>query len=41
VGFGLKNIHLRLMLYYGPEYGLRIDSEPGAGTRVTVSIPGG
>ncbi|MCL2812478.1 MAG: sensor histidine kinase [Clostridia bacterium] len=40
VGFGLKNIHHRLMLYYGPQHGLTIDSEPGKGTRVTVSVPG-
>jgi len=39
-GFGLKNIHHRLMLYYGPDYGLGIDSEPGKGTRVTVCVPG-
>lgn len=38
-GIGLKNVHQRIRLYYGPEYGLRIDSEPGRGTTVTICLP--
>lgn len=36
---GLKNIHRRIQLYYGPEYGLTINSRPGKGTSVTIRIP--
>lgn len=36
---GLKNVHERLTLYYGPPYGLKVDSRPGEGTTVTVLIP--
>lgn len=38
-GIGLKNIEERVKLFYGPDYGLQIESEEGAGTRVTVSFP--
>ena len=36
---GLQNVNARLLLYYGEESGLRIDSSPGEGTRVEFSIP--
>lgn len=36
---GLKNIHQRLKLYYGDEYGLEISSTPGQGTRVDIALP--
>jgi len=36
---GLRNINMRLKLYYGEEYGLAITSEPGHGTRVRIRIP--
>ena len=39
VGFGLSAVNQRLMLQFGPEYGLRIDSEEGVGTTVTARIP--
>ena len=39
VGFGLSAVNQRLRLQFGPEYGLRIDSEVGEGTTVTVRIP--
>ena len=39
VGFGLSAVNQRLMLQFGPEYGLRIDSEEGVGTTVTPRIP--
>lgn len=36
---GLKNIHRRIQLYYGSEYGLTINSKPGKGTSVTIHFP--
>ena len=38
-GFGLANVNKRIKLYYGPEYGLTIESQYRQGTRVTVTIP--
>ena len=39
VGFGLAAVNQRLRLQFGPEYGLRLDSEEGQGTTVTARIP--
>lgn len=39
VGFGLSAVNQRLRLQFGPEYGLRLDSEEGLGTVVTARIP--
>jgi two-component system sensor histidine kinase YesM len=36
---GIKNIHDRIVLSYGEEYGLKIDSIEGKETEVTVVIP--
>lgn len=36
---GLRNIHRRLRVHYGPEYGLSIHSQPAAGTRVVIHLP--
>ena len=38
-GLGVANVHERLQLAFGPEFGLRTESAPGAGTAVTVVIP--
>lgn len=38
-GYGIRNIHERLRLFYGPGYGLTCDSVPGRGTTVTIHIP--
>ena len=38
-GLGLKNVHQRIRLYCGEPYGLSFESEPGAGTTVTVRLP--
>lgn len=38
-GYGMQNVHYRIRLYYGEEYGLKIESRPGEGTRVVVRIP--
>ena len=36
---GLYNVQKVVSLLYGPEYGLSIESAPGAGTRVTLTMP--
>jgi len=38
-GVGVYNVHNRLQLYYGKEYGLIYESEIGIGTTVTIRIP--
>ena len=38
-GIGLKNVHQRIQLYYGVQYGLEIESVEGKGTEVIVKIP--
>lgn len=38
-GYGLHNVHNRLVLHYGKEAGLRVESTEGAGTRVMFMIP--
>jgi two-component system LytT family sensor kinase len=38
-GIGLQNVHGRLRATFGTEYGLRLRSEPGRGTTVTMTIP--
>ncbi len=36
---GLYNSHRVVRLLYGPGYGVTIESQPGSGTRVTVTMP--
>lgn len=36
---GLRNVHRRLQLYFGENYGLEIDSEWEKGTTVRLSVP--
>ncbi|REE85283.1 two-component system sensor histidine kinase YesM [Paenibacillus taihuensis] len=38
-GIGLRNVHQRIQLFYGKEYGLRVESSEGAYTRVVMRIP--
>lgn len=38
---GLINVHERIQLNYGMDYGLSIASEDGKGTQVTLTLPGG
>lgn len=38
-GFGIENVHKRIQLYYGKQYGVVIESKYQEGTRVTVTIP--
>lgn len=37
---GLRNVHQRIKLFYGENYGLKIYSEVGKGTRVEILLPG-
>mgnify|MGYP001040190224 CR=1 FL=1 len=38
-GVGLQNVQSRIRLYFGPGYGLTIESEPDLGTKVTFRLP--
>lgn len=38
-GCGVRNVHDRIQLYYGKAYGLQVESEPGRGTTVQLSLP--
>lgn len=38
-GVGLINVHTRIQLMFGKEYGLKIYSEPDEGTKVVIHIP--
>ena len=38
-GIGLKNVHQRIQIYYGVEYGLKIYSEPDEGTTIRIHVP--
>ena len=38
-GMGVRNVHERIQLYFGKNYGLSYISTPGTGTRITVLIP--
>lgn len=38
-GFGLRNVNERIKIYFGSEYGIRVDSEDGVGTEVQIVIP--
>jgi sensor histidine kinase YesM len=37
-GIGLSNVQARLRATFGPDYGLRIESQLGRGTTVTISL---
>ena len=39
VGFGAAAVHERIKLYFGKEYGIKIYSEYGEGTRVEIRFP--
>ena len=38
-GIGIKNVNDRLKIYFGKQYGLRIDSVPDEGTCVEIRMP--
>ena len=39
-GIGLTNVHQRIKLFYGPAYGLTVDSRTNEGTTVILTLPG-
>lgn len=38
-GIGLINVHHRIQLYYGKQYGIHIDSKVNTGTKVDIVLP--
>ena len=38
-GVGVINVHSRIKLMFGSEYGLKVYSEPDEGTKVVIHIP--
>ncbi len=38
-GIGVRNVHRRIQLTFGPKYGLTICSEPDEGTTVQIRVP--
>lgn len=38
-GIGLRNVHSRIQLLFGPKYGLSVESIPEIGTTVTITLP--
>lgn len=38
-GYGVRNVNERIRLYYGEQYSLHIESEPGKGTKAQIRIP--
>ncbi|WP_249435946.1 histidine kinase [Paenibacillus sp. Marseille-Q4541] len=38
-GIGLTNVHQRLQLFYGKEYGLMVQSAEGQGTEIMMTLP--
>ncbi|MGN0025413.1 MAG: sensor histidine kinase [Clostridium sp.] len=38
-GIGLNNVHQRIKLYFGSDYGLEIYSEPDEGTTIRIHMP--
>jgi two-component system sensor histidine kinase YesM len=38
-GIGLVNVHRRLVLKFGPLYGLQMESEQDSGTMITITLP--
>ena len=37
--FGLSSVHRRIQIYYGAEYGLRIESKEQVGTKILIRLP--
>ncbi|RXZ82115.1 sensor histidine kinase [Paenibacillaceae bacterium] len=38
-GYGIKNVHERVQLAYGQNYGVTIHSQAGLGTKITIMLP--
>lgn len=37
--FGLSSVHRRIQIYYGAEYGIRIESKEQVGTKILIRLP--
>jgi two-component system sensor histidine kinase YesM len=38
-GIGVRNVHERIKIIYGDEYGLTLGKAPAGGTLATITIP--
>ncbi|MBB3111316.1 two-component system sensor histidine kinase YesM [Paenibacillus phyllosphaerae] len=38
-GIGIRNVHARILLIYGKDYGVSIQSRPGEGTKIMIRLP--
>ena len=38
-GIGINNVHERIQLLYGEEYGIEVYSEVGEGTSIIIKLP--
>lgn len=38
-GIGIRNVHKRIQLLFGGEYGVSVESQQGHGTTVTITLP--
>ena len=38
-GIGLGNVQTRIRMAFGEDYGLQVASQPGRGTKVSVTLP--
>ncbi len=38
-GIGMRNVHSRIQMLFGPQYGVRVNSVFGKGTTVTIEVP--
>lgn len=38
-GYGMRNVHERIRLYFGVSYGIIVESTKGVGTKVTLKFP--
>ena len=39
VGYGIYNVHERIQLAFGDEYGVKVDSQPMIGTKISLQLP--
>ncbi|MNJ46059.1 hypothetical protein D3C77_411790 [compost metagenome] len=38
-GIGINNVHARIQLLFGSNYGVQIESEEGYGTAIKITLP--
>lgn len=38
-GIGIVNVHRRIQMVYGEDYGIKIRSQPGSGTKIVMTMP--